>query len=305
MATVSSFLRNTFYLILIISFGAPFLTKLYNNIIRSSQPRTKVGYLEIQGFISEAPDYVGKLKKHFEDNEIKAIVVKIESPGGVAGSSQVIFQEILAMKKDHPKPIISVVENVCASGAYWIACATDHIIACPSAKIGSIGAFIASFRLNEFLETHKIHYESIKAGKFKNIADPFSSMTPENREQLQDLTNQMYEEFTNSIAERRGKLDRTKLKDWAEGRVFTGRRALAIGLIDELGTMSSAEAWLRKNAPIEGKIEWAKQASPSLWSRMFGQETETQEVDSSMPAWAQKLIGLFQGPLNRTVLLVG
>jgi protease IV len=315
MATTTSrfadILRSFFYVLLIITIGGPLVMNMYRNLTKSLQAHTKVGLLELKGLITDSTEYVAQLRKYFEDSDIKAIVLKIDSPGGVSGSSQVIFQEIGSFKKEHPKPIVTLVENVCASGAYWVASATDHIIASPVAKIGSIGVLIPNFRLKEFIEYYKVHYDAIKAGTYKNVGDPLSDITPEQKAHLQELANETYEVFSTSLANRRGKLDYTKLKDWADGKVFIGKKALELGLIDELGTLSTVQAWLKKHAPIEGKIEWIKPTPPSFWEKLMGQQNPEVETVSTVVAASSNEKSLlaaasyFIDKLNRSVMLVG
>jgi protease-4 len=287
----SDILKNIFYVLLIFTFAQPFIKMMRETYTKTMEPHTKVAYVEIKGMVSDADIYTKQLQRFFQDNEIKAILIKIESLGGVAGSSEALFHEIMNMKKENPKQVAVLVENVCASGAYWVACAADHIVASPVAWVGSIGAYIQSFRLKEFINYHNIKYESPKAGAYKNVTDPFVDVTPEQTAMLQTLCNQTYQDFTHVVANRRGnKLSMNNVNEWANGKIFTGRQALELGLIDELGSKSNAIAWIKEKALIEGKIEWVRPPQPSPWQSLWGQSSD---ADSSEATVATKIADAF------------
>ena len=202
---------------------------------KTLQPHTKVAYMEIRGVLMDSSYHLKQIKRFFKDPEIKGILIKIEATGGASGTSQVMFHEISEIKKEFPKPLVVFVENVCASGAYWVACAADHIIASPAAWVGSIGVVIPyRFKLKQLINHFNIQYEPVKAGDFKNFSNPFVDTTPAEQQMMQDLVNQVYKEFTESVAHKRNKLSTAKTNEWANGKVFTGRQAFELGLIDEL-----------------------------------------------------------------------
>lgn len=272
--TLGDILKNIFYVLLIFTFAQPFISTIKKTYIQTVEPHTKVGYVEISGAIEDSTKHINNLKMLFKDKEIKAILIKIESLGGVAGSSEALFHELLNLKKEHPKQVAVLVENVCASGAYWVACAADHIVASPVSWVGSIGAYIQSFKLKEFINYHNIKYDAPKAGSYKNVTDPFIDATPEQMAMLQTLVNQTYQEFAQSVANARSKkLSMKNVNEWANGKIFTGRQALELGLIDELGSRSTAEAWIKEKAMVEGKIEWVQPPKPSALQTFLGAET--------------------------------
>ncbi len=280
--TLSDILRNVFYIFLIIAIAPPIVQQIWGSFTRVAETRTKVAWVEIDDLVEDSGPYVSQLKKYFGDKEIKAILLKMESPGAVAGSAQALFNEIMHFKKEHPKPVITLVENTCASGGYWIACSADHIIASSVAKIGSIGVVIRAFTVKDLLDQYKIHYTPVTAGAYKTAGDPFTTMTEAQKKMLDEMTHQTYEQFTASIASRRPKLSLKDLNTWADGKIFIGAEALKLGLIDELGSISTAEAWLRKHASIEGKIEWVRMEGPSLWERFTGKAHSYYSSDTSM-----------------------
>jgi protease-4 len=272
--TLGDILKNIFYVLLIFTFAQPFISTIKKTYIQTVEPHTKVGYVEISGTIEDSTKHINNLKMLFKDKEIKAVLIKIESLGGVAGSSEALFHELVNLKKEYPKQVAVLVENVCASGAYWVACAADHIVASPVSWVGSIGAYIQSFKLKEFINYHNIKYDAPKAGSYKNVTDPFVDATPEQMTMLQTLVNQTYQEFAQSVATARSKkLSMKNVNEWANGKIFTGRQALELGLIDELGSRSTAEVWIKEKAMVEGKIEWVQPSKPSALQNLLGAET--------------------------------
>ena len=174
--------------------------------------------------------------------------------------------------------MVILVENVCASGGYLIACAADLIISPASAIIGSIGNYFSNIQLREFLEQFKIKYTTVKAGKFKTIGDPLSDLTEEEKELLQIIQDDAYRHFTQQVANTR-KLSLANVQDWADGKIFTGLQAQKLGLIDEIGSAQNAIKALKERALIEGEIEWVKfPKKGGLLSLFTG--TETQNADS-------------------------
>lgn len=222
------------------------------------EPHTKVAVINFNEPIEHSSSYVKLLKQQFEDQEVKAILLFMNCPGGTAGASQAIYREISELKKVHLKPVVAFVENLCASGGYYIASAADHIIATPSAFVGSIGVYIPQPQLKAFLEQFKIQYNFIQTGTYKTTGNLFTDLTPDQRKLLQSLTDDTYQQFIYDISQSRPHLTLDTASLWADGKIFTGRQALHLGLVDELGSQSTAEHAIRKKAPIEGEIEWVK-----------------------------------------------
>lgn len=256
MATFSDILKNLFFALVLLQVAPPLiknLKKQYSNILEN---KTKVALIPIKGAITNSNYIVKELNKQFEDKEIKAILLEIDCPGGTSGSSQAIFNEIKMLKcQNNDKPIIAFVENLAASGGYYIASATDYIMSTPSAFIGSIGSYIAYPVFKKFIEQYKIDYEIIKSGEYKTVGNPLAEATPEQKEMLQNLSDNVYNQFVQDVASQRSKLPQDS-KLWANGRIWTGQQALDLGLIDELGSQTNLIKVLKEKANIEGKIEW-------------------------------------------------
>lgn len=285
MSKLSHYLKNIFYFLLFIQIVPLLVSGIIKQYATFFEPKTKVAVLPIKGTLTSASYYIKHLRDFFKDPHIKAIVLSLETPGGKAGTSQAIYEEIKALKAENLKPIVSLVENICASGGYYIASATDNIIATPSAFIGSIGVYIAQPHLKAFIEQFKIEYDVIKTGDYKTTGDPLLSQTPEQKALLQGLTNDTYNQFVHDVAQARPKLSLAESAQWANGQIFTGRQGLEKGLVDELGSFSTLEKVLRQKTTIEGKIEWIYPPKPSPFKDFFGQNNDEYPDSESYAGW--------------------
>lgn len=249
-------LKNFLLILILLQIAPPLIIGIKNQYKDLLEPKTKVGVIHLQGALTEAAPYVGYAKKLFKDTDIKAILIKVDCPGGASGSGETIFNEIQTLKAGYPKPVIVLVENVCASAAYWISCAGDHIIAPSTALIGSIGAYFPYlFQLRNFIEGYNIQYKNIKAGTYKTAGDPFVNMTSEEQAHLQHVIDDTYIQFTKSVAQCR-KLSLTKVKEWADGKIFTGAQAKELNLIDEIGSIHQVVLAIKSKINLDGEIEW-------------------------------------------------
>jgi protease-4 len=275
--TFFDYLKNIFLILVILSILPRLIDSLHKQYGSFFESKTKVGVVSIKGIIYDSTHHNKHLSAYFKDPSIKAILLKIECPGGAAGTSQAIYNEIKELKKEYPKPVIALIENVCASGGYYIACASDHIIASGSATVGSIGAYLPlSFQLKEFIEQYKVHYAPVKAGRYKTVGDPFVDRTPEETALLQGMLNDTYAQFSTDVATAR-KLSLKEITQWGEGKVFSGRQALALGLIDALGSAKTAERIIKEKALIDDAIEWVKPPESSSILSFFSDPTDEGE----------------------------
>jgi protease IV len=270
MAKMSfSNLITTFFLVLIaINILPSMLKNIQKQYADLLKPKVKVGKIKIKDAIVDTTEYRKYIKEYFEDTTIKALMLDIESPGGAAGSSQAIFNEILKLKEEHKKPIVALTHNLCASGAYYIATATDYIVAPPSALIGSIGSFIGLFKLNDLIEKLHTRYEIEQSGDYKTATNAFTPSTPEQKAMLKQLSDDVYEQFTHDVATRRN-LDLTKASLWANGRIFTGNAAHKLGLIDEIGSEYNMTKKLQELLQTDREIEWVSPPAKTVFEKML------------------------------------
>lgn len=252
---------------------------LYNRYL---DPRDQVAILPIKGVLYESGYYTKQLNKFFKDDQIKAILLKIESPGSAAGTGQAIYNEIIELKKEYPKPIVALIENVCASGGYYIVCACDHIVSSPMAVVGSIGsAFPYFFQVKDCLEQIKIKYVPLAAGDYKNSTNPFTDITPEQKQMLQSVIDDSYEIFAEDVAANRNLSLDTK-NEWANGKLFSGRQALKLGLIDELGSQTQIIKAIKDKAHLDHDIKWIHAPSRTGFWSFFSSDTDEQTMLSCL-----------------------
>jgi protease-4 len=212
------------------------------------------------------------LKASTEDPNIRAVVLRINSPGGQAAASQEIYREVMRVR-NAGKPVVVSIGDVAASGGYYVASAADKIISEPGAMTGSIGAFFNIPQLTDLLEKLGIEYVIIKGGDFKDIGSPYREITPEEKELLQDMIDDVHDQFINDIAAGRG-LDVEDVREVADGRILTGRQAKELGLIDEYGNLYDAIDLAAEMAGVESPVITEFQRDPLLSEllRLFSYE---------------------------------
>jgi protease IV len=191
-----------------------------------------------------------KLRKATKDKRIKALVIRINSPGGTVTASDIIYREIKIFKEKTNIPVITIMMDMAASGGYYVACASDKIVAHKSTITGSLGVIIYSLGFNGLFEKIGMESRVIKSGELKDMGNPFDEFSDEEKAVFQDLVNQMYEQFLDVIVEGR-KIDRDKLRKLADGRVYLGQQALENGLIDKVGYIEDALDLAMKEARIK------------------------------------------------------
>lgn len=211
----------------------------------------KVGIVEIQGVITESKDILNLIKRFREDDEIKSIVIRIDSPGGVIGPSQEIYREI--RKTTPEKQIIASMGSIAASGGYYIAAATNGIIANPGTITGSIGVILAYTNFRAVLDKIGMVPVVIKSGPFKDMGSPTKKMSKEEKDVLQAFVDQAHQQFVSAIAEGR-KMDIDHVKSLADGRIYTGEEAVKQGLVDRLGNFEDAIEWAGQLGGIQGRV---------------------------------------------------
>jgi protease-4 len=237
-------------------------------------PGEKVGVVEIIGIISRSTPILEQLKKFREDRSIKAIVVRINSPGGAVAPSQEIMEEINKTRK--VKKVIASCGSLAASGGYYIASAADLIMASPGSATGSIGVIMQLTNLEQLTKKIGVDFFDIKAGALKDMGSPFKPLTPEEKAVFQGLLNNIHEQFINDVAKNR-KLPVEKVRKLADGRIFTGQEAKELGLVDAMGNFNDAVVRAGRLGGIKGKVEtvYPEKKGFSLLRLLLGQDAET------------------------------
>lgn len=174
-----------------------------------------------------------------EKSEIKALVLDIDSPGGSVGAVQELYGTIRRVRQEKKKPVVALVGDVAASGGYYLAAGCDKVVAQPGSLVGSIGVIFNAMNVQQLLSKIGVKAEPIKSGKLKDIGSPTRPMTAEERELLQGIIDDTYGQFLAAVAKGRG-MPEEKVRPLADGRIFNGRQALALGLVDVLGDSEDA-----------------------------------------------------------------
>lgn len=191
-----------------------------------------------------------KIRDLAEEKDVKALVLDINSPGGTVASVQDIYNAILYFKSKD-KPVIALFRDIAASGGYYIATAADIIVAQPGTITGSIGVIMQGVNIAPLLERFGVSFKPIKSAKHKDIGSPYREMTEEEQQLLQDMINDTYAQFFNAVKKARPNIPEEKLRIYADGRVWTGSQAKALGLIDEFGGMETAKKILEEKTGIK------------------------------------------------------
>ena len=198
----------------------------------------KIAIVDIEGVIVDTTDLVRELKDHLENPTVRAVVLRINSPGGVVGPTQEVYNAVRRLREAE-KPVVASLGAVAASGGYYIAAAADEIYANPGTLTGSIGVIMQLANLEGLFKKIGLDYVVVKAGQHKDIGNVARAMTPEERRILQALLDDVHGQFIDAVAEGR-KLDRREVAAFADGRIFSGAQARELGMVDELGGLEEA-----------------------------------------------------------------
>jgi protease-4 len=212
----------------------------------------RVQVVDIQGELIDSRPVLEELKRYEDSDSVRAILLNIDSPGGGVAVSQEIYTEVKKLREQKNKTIIAYMSSVGASGAYYVACASDRIIANPGTIIGSIGVIAEWVNYGDLLEWAKLKSVVLKTGEFKDTGSPVRSLTENERTYFQGLIDDMYVQFVEAVALGR-KMELQDVRLLADGRVFTGRDAKERRLIDEVGNFQDAVDLTARLAGISGK----------------------------------------------------
>ncbi len=210
----------------------------------------KVAIIDLHGTISNSSEVIRQLKKYGRDSSVPAIVIHIDSPGGGAAPSQEIYEEIKKVR-DKGKKVVASMGSVGASGGYYVACAADTIVANPATLTGSIGVIFQFPVAEELFKKIGLEFEVVKSGELKDVGSINRRMTRQERELLQSVIDDTYDQFVEVLVEGRG-LSKEEVLEIADGSIFTGRQAQQLRLIDELGNLEDAIKIAGEMAGIEG-----------------------------------------------------
>lgn len=194
--------------------------------------------------------FIEKLDKAARDESVKAVVLRINSPGGTVAASDIMYHHLRQFKEQTKKPIIACVLGLGCSGAYYLACGCNGIVAQPSSVTGSIGTILQTFSVAGTMEKIGVKAVTIKSGQLKDMASPLHDLSDEERDVLQGIIDNFYQQFLKVVEDGRN-IDQQKLQKLADGRVFTAEQALQEGLIDRIGYLEEGIEWAKEKASMQ------------------------------------------------------
>jgi protease-4 len=245
----------------------------------------KVAIIPIEGEIFEARETIEALHRYSENVTVKAIVMRINSPGGAIAPSQEIYEAVRNTRKRSGKPIVASLDNVAASGGYYIASACDRIVSNPGTITGSIGVILEWMNTKDLVAWAKLKPEVITSGALKAAGAPFLDLTDAERAYFQGIVQQLHGQFVRAVAAgRAGKMTEADVVRIADGRVFTGEQALELKLVDEIGNLDDAVSAAAKLAGIHGTpgTIYPRKRKPGLFDLLSDSSTDSETALSQI-----------------------
>lgn len=231
--------------------------------------------------------FLKQLEHAGEDPSVKGVVLRVNTPGGGVVESAEIAEKVMELQTEHKKPVYISMASTAASGGYYISAPATKIIAHPSTLTGSIGVIVESFNYSEFAKKHGLDTNTITSGKHKDILSPSRKMTDEERDIMQSIVDDMYEEFVQVIVDGRD-MPEKEVKQLADGRVYSGNQAKELQLVDELGSLDDTISILKKDYQLKGAQVVEYKNGPGLGidqfigskvQNMFGSEVDLFELN--------------------------
>ena len=234
----------------------------------------KVAVVDLKGVIASSDEVVRQMKKYRNNSSVRAIVLHIDSPGGGVVASQEMYEEVRAVR-DGGKPVIVSMGSLAASGGYYVAVGGSYLVANRGTLTGSVGVISEFLQLKDALDKLGIGVKTIKAGKLKDAGSPMRAMNDDDQKYFQALMDDVHRQFIDVVARER-KMDVEKVRELADGRVFTGEQALQLGLVDTLGTFEDAVRIAAVKVGIKGEPAIVRERKRQMWyESFFGDAGET------------------------------
>jgi protease-4 len=236
----------------------------------------KVAVIPIEGEIEDARETLELLHRYARNATVKAIVIRINSPGGAIAPSQEIYSAIRRLRSQG-KPVIASLDSVAASGGFYIASACDPIVSNRGSITGSIGVILQWFEMRDLVRWAKMKPETITSGALKDAGSPYREMTEAERAYFQSIVAQLHQQFVRDVAEgRKNKMKPEEVARIADGRIFTGEQALELKLVDQIGTIDDAVRAAGKLGGIDGEPAklWPRRRETTLFDLLTGDGTD-------------------------------
>ncbi|SMP03918.1 signal peptide peptidase A. Serine peptidase. MEROPS family S49 [Desulfurobacterium pacificum] len=232
----------------------------------------KIAIVKVEGVIKSTEPYINILDRLEKDKSVKAIVLRVNSPGGVVGACQEIHDKVAEITKK--KPVVVSMGSIAASGGLYISVPATKIVADPGTITGSIGVILQSYNLKKLADKVGIRVITVKSGKYKDLLNPFRNPTRGELKILQQLINDSYNQFVKAVAEGRH-LPIEKVKKFADGRVFSGERAKKLGIVDELGGLEKAVEVAKKLSRSPHAKVFVATPKETLLQKLFGEKSQS------------------------------
>lgn len=228
-----------------------------------------VAVVDIQGEILYDRWKLNEIESHRDNDNVKAVVLFINSPGGGVAASQALHRAVNDLRVE--KPVIAFMASVAASGGYYVACAADSIVATEGTLTGSIGVIASFLRTEELYQKIGLEVTVIKSGRYKDVGSPHRKMTESEKAYMGRLLDQVYQQFLTAVSESRN-IPFDQVSDLAEGRLFTGEEAVSLGLADRIGSYEDAILMAARMGGIDGDPDVIKKRRRrTLWERIVGE----------------------------------
>ena len=269
-------------------------------------PQGKIALIDIDGVISDDSEdslfssrdslvvaVVEKLKMAEADANVKAVILRMNTPGGEVTASDILYSEVRAFQKRKPIPVVAVFMGVSASGGYYIASACDRIVAHPTTITGSIGVVAMHVSLAGLLDKIGVKVEALKSGEHKDMGSIFKDLGEEDRKLLQDLINSMYDRFVGVVVQgRRGQLNEEQVRKLADGRIYTADQALEAKLIDKIGYLKDAVEEAKSLAGMKSAVLVLYSRKPQQAENVYSVTQATSSFDPGNVEWARRILGM-------------
>ncbi len=234
--------------------------------------------------------FIENLDKAAKDTDVKAIVLRVDSPGGTVVAAEIMHHYLEEFKSKSKKPVVVCVTGMACSGAYYLSCAADGIVAQKSSVVGNIGTIMETFSIAGTMQKIGVQEVTIKSGQLKDIGSPFHNLTPPEKDVLEGIIKEMFQQFVGVVREGRKSISEEQLQTLTDGRVFTGEQGLKEGLVDKIGYISDAISWAKKLANVQKvRVVIYHRASvytPNAYSPVSAQATGLESlINIKLPDW--------------------
>jgi protease-4 len=260
-----------------------------SEVITDTPTRRAFGLVEQESTLARVQS---ELKRATDDDRVRALVLRINSPGGGATASDQIYAEVVRFKNERRLPVVAALGDIAASGGYYIACAGDRIVAHPTTVTGSIGVILMNFNLEGLLGKVGVRNETYKAGSHKDLLSPFRGATPEERRIIQAVLDTMHRRFIAVVRESRPGLDPARVPELTDGRIFDAPQAVAAGLVDEIGDLRQAITLAQRAAGLEEArvvmYHRSSEARENIYSAVAGLPAQVNVMPIDLGALAER-----------------